>query len=286
LVVDALARSFWPWVSPTGWRRARRELDRRLEFPYPVIRIPLYLLAPAGDWYRHFLIRANDRAAVRCDPLPSVYPCGYLAACRENRWRRRSSYQSRRRRARGEPPPDEAEVCRSDITLGVQMADRPQSPSAALRREDFCDLSTGGQSIDIPNGVHRRVCRASCATNDLDPAIQSEEYLFSARPSGAPQGVDVLLDALAKMRERKIKLVIGGDGAERLALGAISSARPDGPRGFVRRPVAGAKKNLAAAKCSQPGDAIARVGGVSAGAARSLRGGRPVVATAIPGLVI
>jgi glycosyltransferase involved in cell wall biosynthesis len=289
LVVDALAREFLalghqPTVLAPR-QKGTRPADH--EFPYPVIRHPRFISTRRlVNWYRHFLIRANDRQRFDVIHCHSVYPCGYLAGLARDRLATPIVVTShggdvregnRRLMKRGLP---------QRHTLGVQMADATIAISR-FTRDGFLRLYPQATNIiDIPNGVHLAPFAVQASRpSDLDPAIQSEEYLFFLGRLARRKGVDVLLDALAQMRERKIKLVIGGDGAERPALEEQSQKLGLTDRVLFVGAVAGAKKTwlLQNARSlvmpSREWEAFPLV------LLEAYAAGRPVVATAIPGLI-
>jgi glycosyltransferase involved in cell wall biosynthesis len=289
LVVDALAREFLalghqPTVLAPRPKRTRLA-DK--EFPYPVIRHPRFISTRRlVSWYRHWLIRANDRQRFDVIHCHSVYPCGYLAGISRERLATPIVVTSHG----GDVREGNCRLVKPGLTerhaLGVQMADATIAISR-FTRDGFLRLyPQAANIIDIPNGVHLAPFEQQASRPDeIDAAIRPEEYLFFLGRLARRKGVDVLLDAMNRMRERNIQLVIAGDGAERPAL--EEQARRLGLADRVRfvGPVAGAKKTwlLQNARSlvmpSREWEAFPLV------LLEAYAAARPVVATNIPGLV-
>jgi len=289
LVVDALARELLAMGhQPTVLaprQKGTRPADH--EFPYPVIRHPRFISTRRlVSWYRHFLIRANDRQRFDVIHCHSVYPCGYLAGLSRDRLATPIAVTSHG----GDVREGNCRIVKPGMVerhaLGVQMADATIAISR-FTRDGFLRLYPQAANIvDIPNGVHLGPFATQAARpSDLPPAIQSEEYLFFLGRLARRKGVDVLLAALAKMHERNIKVVIGGDGAERAALEEQSRQLGLADRVLFVGAVAGTKKTwlLQNARSlvmpSRDWEAFPLV------LLEAYAAGRPVVATAIPGLV-
>ncbi|HEY2839863.1 MAG TPA: glycosyltransferase family 4 protein [Pirellulales bacterium] len=290
VVVDSLAREFLALGhQPTVLApRPKRTRLHDAEFPYPVIRHPRFISTRRlVSWYRHWLIRANDRQRFDAIHCHSVYPCGYLAGLARERLGTPIVVTSHG----GDVREGNCRLVKPGLTerhaLGVQMADAAIAISG-FTREGFLRLYPQAANIvDIPNGVDLEpFVEQASRPNDLDASIQPGEYLLFLGRLARRKGVDVLLDALGKSAAKQnIQLVIAGEGAERPALEA--QARQLGLADCVRfvGAVGGSKKIwlLQNTRClvmpSRDWESFGLVW-LEAHAA-----GRPVIATTLPGLI-
>jgi len=294
LVVDALAREFLAMGhQPTVLApRPKHERVSDAELPYPVIRHPRFISTRRlVSWYRHWLIRANDRQRFDVIHCHSVYPCGYLAALARDRLQTPIVVTSHggdvregncRLQKRGLP---------ERHTLGVQMADATIAISR-FTREGFLRLyPQAGNIVDIPNGVHLAPFKTKAARpQDLHARIQPEQYLFFLGRLAPRKGVDLLLNALAAIvkshgENDMLTLVVAGDGAERGPLEEQARQLGLGERVQFVGAVGGEKKTwlLQNARClvmpSRGWEAFPLV------LLEAYAAGRPVVATSVPGLI-
>jgi glycosyltransferase involved in cell wall biosynthesis len=227
LVVDALARNLLelghqPVVLAQRPRGHWRVDDSHL--PYPVVRHPRFWSTHRFvAWYRHWLLRLHRRQGFDVLHCHSVYPCGYLAALSREQLGTPVVITSHggdvhagnaRLRKHGLPErfalalrSADALVAISRFTANAFQALSPQLPPIAM----------------IPNGVDLApFAQRPERPPNLSPRIRAGEYLFFLGRLHRRKGIDVLLDAVAILRQRhpQVQLVVAGDGDERPSLEA------------------------------------------------------------------
>jgi glycosyltransferase involved in cell wall biosynthesis len=285
LVVDALARQFLALghditvlTQQPRWRY--RPNDASL--PYQVVRHPRFFSTRyLVDYYRFFLRRTLRRAAPPFNVLHchGLYPSGYLAALlgvpyvltshggdvyADGVRLRKPVLHERHRRA-------------------VQAADRLIAISS-FTRDGFLRLGARAEQIvEIPNGVHLDELTAPAPRpDDLDGRIQAGRYLLYIGRLARRKGVDVLLRALARVRD--VRLVVAGGGVERPNLEALAGELGLGERVVFVGPAHGASKAwlfqnaLATVVPSRMSEAFGLV------VLESYATGKPVIAARHPGL--
>ncbi len=224
LVIDALARQFLelghePLVlAPPPKRRRVKAHDAQL--PYPVIRHPRfvstrYLL----EWYATFLRRAAS-PSVRYLALPfnlSLWVPG--RAVQGRTWRADRHYQSWRRRERAGAPAGQARfpgAMMRSLAAADALVSISKFTTAGYQR--LCPTASNIEAI--PNGVHLApFASAAPRPASLDARVRPREYVLFLGRLNRRKGVDVLIDALARLpADLKTALVIAGDGDERATL--------------------------------------------------------------------
>lgn len=290
-VVDALARQF----TRLGHRAVVLAPLPRLplrprdgELPYPVVRHPrFYSTKYFVAWYRRWLLRLDRRERFDVLHCHDVYPTGYVAALSR--------------------PPIAAPLLITshggDVKAGNIRVSKPGMRPRyiqAIRKADalisigrFTDEGFRALVADpppittIPNGIDLdpyalRATRPAA----LDPAIRAGEYLLFLGRLKHRKGVDLLLEAMARLPTAGgVELVIAGTGEEEASLDA--QIQRLGLTGRVHRVgrVGGAEKIylLQNALCivmpSRVWEAFPLV------LLEAYAAGRPVVGTAVPGIV-
>ncbi len=290
LVVDALARQFlWMGHEPTVLaprpRRPLRVDDASL--PYPVIRHPRFYSTTLGvGWYRVFLRRAMRRHGFDVLHCHDVYPTGYVAALLKDEIGIPIVITSHG----GDVKEGNARLVkrgmkgRYDRALGAASA---LVSIGSFTEAGFQRLyPSAGPIHTIPNGVDlTSFSELAPRPAGMDASIVSGQFLLFIGRLKDRKGVDVLLDALAKLPARcGTELVIAGEGEERSRI--ESQVDRLGLRGRVRllgRSV-GAEKYwllqnaLAVVMPSRMWEAFPLV------VLESYAAGKPVVGSDIPGL--
>ncbi len=223
MVVDALARQYQALGhEPVILAPPPRYLNMAdHELPYPVVRHPRFISTRHFmEWYKHWLQRAHRQHAFDLLHCHSVYPCGYLAALCQGRL--------------GIPTVITSHG--GDVHLAGRRLSKPglreryaQSIAAAdsliaisrFTHEGYLQLCpTARNIVPIPNGVHLETFVAPAPRPaELPHSIEAGNYFLFIGRLHPRKGVDVLLEALAQMpSRRRAKLVIAGDGDERESL--------------------------------------------------------------------
>jgi glycosyltransferase involved in cell wall biosynthesis len=228
LAVDALAREFLalghrPVVLTPRLKNRWRLGDE--ELPYPVARHPaFYSMRIAVDWYRYLLLRWRRREALDVLHVHGLYPAGYLAArCRE------ALGLPLVLTSHGEDVYEQSPRL-ADPRLGLRHLAALEAADALVAisgftREGYRRLCPSARRIvDIPNGVDAAAFFAPASRPaGWDPQIVTRGYAAFLGRLDPRKGVDVLLDALARVPTRcGIELVIAGDGPHRRELEAQS----------------------------------------------------------------
>jgi phosphatidyl-myo-inositol alpha-mannosyltransferase len=226
MVVDALARQYAalghdPVVLAPNPRRPLRPDDAAL--PYPVVRHPRFFSTRLFvSWYRWFLQRLYARRRFDILHCHGIYPPSYLAALSRPKLgvpvvvtsHGGDVYENNVRLAKP--------VLKKRHIEGLQAADALVAISR-FTRERFLRLCPQARRIvEISNGVHLEpFASRSERPPDLDAAIRAGQYAVFVGRLKRRKGVDVLLEALARLPARGgVELVIVGDGDERSALQA------------------------------------------------------------------
>jgi glycosyltransferase involved in cell wall biosynthesis len=108
--------------------------------------------------------------------------------------------------------------------LALKNADALVSISR-LTTDCFERLYPGGKIVELPNGVHLGSLDSAPRPANLDQRIQPGRYLLFLGRLHWRKGVDLLLDAWARVpteSRARMMLVVAGDGEERPALLAIA----------------------------------------------------------------
>jgi glycogen(starch) synthase len=224
MVVDALARQYLALGhQPIVFAPQPRKLQTRGEcYPYEVARHPRFLSTRLFvGWYRWFLARHYRHRPFDVLHCHGIYPPSYLAALLGDRLpvpvvvtsHGGDVYESN---VRIRKP-----VLRERIAEGLRSADALVAISR-FTRDGFTRLcpSAAARIVDIPNGVHLApYAERAAAPAHLDPAIVPGTYAILVGRLKHRKGVDVLLHALAQLRDtNQVQLVIVGDGEERPTL--------------------------------------------------------------------
>ena len=227
LVVDALARQFLALGhQPIVFAPKPRKLPiRGLTYPYEVVRHPrFYSTQHFISWYRWFLLRFYQQQPFDVLHCHGIYPPSYLAALLGERL----------------PTPvivtsHGGDVYENNVKLqkpllvercvqGLRAADALVAISR-FTRDGFTRLcpEAAGRIVDIPNGVNLAAfAEKAPRPNDWDAAIKPGRYAVFLGRLKHRKGVDVLLQALARLPAcDEVKLVIAGDGEERTALESL-----------------------------------------------------------------
>ena len=228
IVVDSLARQYLAAghqtvvLAPTprsAWRKAGwRDADQL--FPYPMERHPRFISTRRLiGLYGHWLKRVQKTYAFDVLHCQSTYPTGYLGT----------------RLARGFGIPVAITAHGADVTptsskLSEDRVRRRHveailNADARIAISDFiadsyrrivpdCDV------VRIPNGVDTaEFFRVASRPDGLQAGIQPGRYVLFLGRLARRKGVDLLIDALARIpREERPLLVIAGEGEERPAL--------------------------------------------------------------------
>ena len=227
LVVDALARNLLelghePIVLAQRPRGRWRVDDRQL--PYPVVRHPRFWSTHRFvAWYRHWLLRLQRRRPFDVLHCHSVYPCGYLAAlCREQ-----LNVPVVITSHGGDVHAGNARLKKHGLPTRFALALRSADGLVAISRftaDAFRALSPQLPPIAmIPNGVDLTPFRQHPPRPaSLGPRIRAGEYLFFLGRLHRRKGIDVLLAAVATLKQQhpQVQLVVAGAGDELPALTA------------------------------------------------------------------
>jgi glycosyltransferase involved in cell wall biosynthesis len=290
VVVDALARQYMalghePTVLAPRPRLPLRANDRWL--PYPVVRHPrFYSTRLHVGLYRWFLRRLH--ANVRFDLIHchGIYPSGYLAGLLRKRLNVPVVITSQG----GDVNPENVRLAKPLLRRRHCEAVRAADALIAISRytrDGFVRLGADpGRIVDIPNGVDLGPFDHPVDRPAAIPAeIEQGEFLFFIGRLRQRKGVDVLLRALAQLPDNgKVQLVVAGEGDERPHLEGLAASL-----GLTRRvrfvgAVAGQIKqyylenSLAGVVPSRDWEAFGLV------VLENYAAGRPVIASALPGL--
>jgi glycosyltransferase involved in cell wall biosynthesis len=290
-VVDALARQMTAQghevVVVAQYPRAPLPLNDDA-LPYRVIRHRRFHSTwNMISWYRFRLFRLHRKFPFEVLHCHSVHPCGYLGTfCKEqlNTTLVITSHGGdvREGNVRLQKP-----GLRERFATALRLADAAVS-IGRFTTEGFTRLYPSTRIVEIPNGVDLKPFASPAARpEEIDPRIQSGQYVLFLGRLNQRKGADILLDAWAmcdpKVRSRMM-LVVAGDGEERAPLTAQAERLGIASRvSFVGR-VGGATKTWllqnARGVCtpSRGWEAFPLV------ALEAFAAGKPLIATRIPGL--
>jgi glycosyltransferase involved in cell wall biosynthesis len=228
LVVDALAREFQAQghevvVLAQYPRRPLLADDRRL--PYPVVRHPRFVSTWRWiAWYRHFLTRLHRKFPFDVLHCHSLHPCGYLGTLCKDSLGVPLVITSHGSDVRNSSTRLRKPGLRERSVLALEQADAVISISRSTA-EGFARLSHSARVVEIPNGVNFDALAAPVARPaELNANIRSHEYVLFLGRLHPCKGVDVLLEAWARLRASgtssaaRPMLVVAGDGQQRESL--------------------------------------------------------------------
>ena len=290
MVVDALARQFValghePVVLAPNPKHERLA-DH--EFPYPVVRHPRFVSTRRFvSWYSRWLrqlYRTHGFDVLHCH---SVYPTGYLAALTRDQLNVPVVCTSHG----GDVREGNCRLQKPGLperhSLGIAGADALVAISQ-VTREGFLRLHPRAANIvSIPNGVDLEPFAAPAPRPaGLDARIQPGRYILYLGRLRHQKGVDLLLDAVAMLDPTfDARLVVAGDGVERPALAAQSARLQIDDRVTFLGAVAGSDKTWLLQNCQFMVVPSRLAEGFGLVVTESYAAERPVVGTAIPGLV-
>jgi len=268
--------------------RPRRPLRARdAPMPYPVIRHPRFLSTRDFlAWYRIFLGRANTRHRFDVIHCHDVYPTGYLAALCKRRTKAPLVITSHGGDVRENNPRLEKRGIPQRCLLALRAADALISIGPFTEQGYRRIYPQADRIVSIPNGIDLApYATPAPRPADLDPAIREEGYILFLGRLARRKGVDVLLDALARLSgDSQVRLVIAGTGDEQAELQARAAQLNLGQRmRFVGR-VEGAAKvyllqnALATVMPSRVWEAFPLV------LLETYAAGRPVIGSNVPGI--
>jgi glycosyltransferase involved in cell wall biosynthesis len=290
MVVDALARQFQvlghdPVVLAPRPRLPLRAQDSQL--PYLVVRHPrFYSTRFLVGWYRWFLRRLHRRCRFDVLHCHGLYPPAYLAALSRASVDIPTVVTSHG----GDVNPQNVRlakpVLRERHVEGLRCADALVAISR-YTRAGFQRLCPEAKTVvDIPNGVDLEAFANPVPRPvDLDAAVRPGEYLLFLGRLQYRKGVDVLLQALARVPgATAVQLVVAGAGDIRGDLEALCRKLGLGERVRFVGQVTGQKKlyllqNTRATVIPSRGwEAFPLV------TLESYAAGKPVIAADLPGL--
>lgn len=291
LAIDALARGFQnaghaALVLTLRSRGGQPSGDRAL--PYPVRRHRRYVST------RHLLdlYRGAISAAYRHFPFDvlhchNVYPAGYVAA----RWARGRGIpliltshgcdiapDSHLLRKRGVADKVAYVLSRTDAVVAIGDGVAGHFEQHGFRREKIAR---------IPNGVHlAEFSRPTSRPAELDAAIQPHRFVLFIGRMVERKGADLLLKAMPLLRnQHDLCAVLAGTGPEWAGLRSLAETLGVDQRVHFTGVASGAMKRylLQNSLCTVLPSRISE--GASLVVLESYAAGRPVIGTAVPGLV-
>jgi teichuronic acid biosynthesis glycosyltransferase TuaC len=290
VVVDALARQFLARGHDVAvlapYPRAHLCVNDSV-LPYRVFRHRrFYSTRYLVSWYRRYLCRLHARHRFDVLHCHSIYPQGYLAGLSRATLGLPIVITSHG----GDVNPKSIRLAKPGLheryVEGLRAADALVAISRSTR-EGYLRLWPGARNIvDIPNGVDLDAfASAARLPNGMDAAIRPEKYLLFLGRLQPRKGVDVLLEALARVPgDGGVQLVVAGNGDSREELEALSQQLGLGQRvRFVGQVTGRAKvwllqNALATVIPSRSWEAFCLV------TLESYAAGRPVIASDLPGL--
>ncbi len=229
IVVDALARQFLALGhQPIVLAPMPRKLSVRGEsHPYEVVRHPrFYSTHHFISWYRWFLTHEYRRRPFDILHCHGIYPPSYLASQVRDELPAPLIVTSHG----GDVYKNNVRLQKSVIVERCQQGLRSASALIAISRftrDGFARLCPEAtpRIVDIPNGVHlSNYIERTVRPNHLDFALEPGSYAIFVGRLKYRKGVDVLLQGLARTPEnRRLQLVIVGDGEERAALEVLAA---------------------------------------------------------------
>ena len=289
-VVDALARHLLrlghqPVVLAPKPRRPLNAKDA--ERSYPVHRHPRFVSTRAFvSWYRLFLSSAHARHHFDLVHCHDVYPTGYLAALCKRKLGLPLVITSHGGDVRENNPRLEKGAIPARRAAALRAADALISIAPFTERGFRRIYPQAGNIVTIPNGIDLEPYRARAPRpSNLDPAIQEGGYVLYLGRLAGRKGVDVLLEAMARLpADGATQLAIAGSGDERAALEARSIELRLADRVRFVGPVEGSQKIylLQNAICtvmpSRVWEAFPLV------VLETYAAGRPVLGSSVPGI--
>ena len=290
MVVDALARQFLalghePMVLAPPPKRLRLA-DH--EYPYPVIRHPRFVSTRRFvSWYTHWLwqlYRTRGFDVLHCH---SVYPTGYLAALTRDRLNVPIVVTSHG----GDVREGNCRLAKPGLPerhrMGIAGADALIAISQVTRAGFLRLCPEAANIVSIPNGVDLEpFAKAAARPHALDARIRPGAFMLYLGRLRHQKGVDLLLDAMTMIDSGfDTQLVVAGDGVERPALEAQAARLKLNDRVTFLGAVTGTIKTwlLQNAQFLVIPSRLAE--GFGLVVTESYAAGRPVIGTAIPGLV-
>jgi len=287
IVVDALARQYLNKghdvvVLAPYPRRPLRARDETL--PYPVVRHPRFFSTRLFvSWYRVFLNRLHSAHRTEILHCHGLYPPGFLASLTRGHRSIPTVITSHGGDVQENNVRLLKPLLRRRVIQGLTAADKLVAISR-FTESRMRALCPGTPIISIPNGVDLSpFLKPAPRPEGLDAAILPRKYFLFVGRLKARKGVDVLLEAFAKMPS-PYPLVIAGDGEERLDLENLTARLGLKSRVWFVGPVHHPAKAylfqnaLATVVPSRDWEAFGLV------ALESFAGGTPVIGTRLPGL--
>jgi glycosyltransferase involved in cell wall biosynthesis len=290
LVVDSLAREFVKRghavsvLAPYPRHRLPLKDDT---YPYHMMRHPRFYSTRWGvRWYRRFLLRHFRNEPFDILHCHGLYPSGYLAAVLKNELGVPIVLTSHGGDVREKNTRLRRPVIKARHELAVRSADQLIAISEFTRQGYLRLGGSPERIIDISNGVDLAdASRPVTRPAELTAPLESQKYFLFLGRLVRRKGVDLLLEAMRLLTDTSMPLVIAGDGDESDSLRRFAAeAGLNGRVHFLGR-VGGEMKRwlLQNALCtilpSRDWEAFPLV------ALESYAAGRPMIATAIPGLV-
>lgn len=291
MVVDALARQFQNaghHVSLLAPRPRRQEFDDR-HCSYTVRRhLPFYSTRRFLGWYARGLLKFYLQSPFDVLHCHSVYPTAYLASLVRERLPVPLVVTSHGGDVREGNSRMRKPGVRERHTQGIATADALIAISR-YTREGYQRLApTAGPIIEIPNGVDVATFATDVSRpQELPPAIAGGEFLLALGRMHPQKGGDVLIKALAhslRNQQSNTQLVFAGGGPMRNAWEVLAREEGISNRCQFLGFVTGETKTwllqnaLATVVPTRQWEAFGLA------VIESYAAGRPVIASALPGL--
>jgi glycosyltransferase involved in cell wall biosynthesis len=291
-VVDSLARHFVllgheTVVLAPQPRRPLRPHDGAL--PYKVVRHPRFVSTrDFVSWYRIFLRKLHARFRFDVIHCHDVYPTGYLAALCKPKLRIPLVITSHGGDVRENNPRLEKQGIPQRMLAALRSADTLISIAPFTEMNFRRLLPAARRIVTIPNGIDLNPYATPAARPaNLDPAIRAREYVLFLGRLAQRKGVDVLLEAMARIPSNLsggVRLVIAGTGDEQAELESLGHSLKLRDRvRFVGRVEGDAKiyllqNALATVMPSRVWEAFPLV------VLEAFAAGRPIIGSKVPGI--